>query len=104
MKKFSIYQLLNRVMYQAYKQHSTLVSTEWLADKLKSNPANFRLLDASWHLPMMKRDPKKEYEEKHIPSALFFDVDECCDKETPYENMLPTATEVRYHRSLINYN
>ena len=37
----------------------TLVSTTWLADHL-SDP-DLRILDASWYLPDIQRDPKAEY-------------------------------------------
>jgi thiosulfate/3-mercaptopyruvate sulfurtransferase len=47
-----------------------LVSTKWLAAHL-SDP-DLRVLDASWYLPDMKRDPRAEYEEDHIPGARFF--------------------------------
>ena len=45
-----------------------LVSTEWLNNNLK----NIKIFDASWHMPNSKRNPKKEYLDKHIPGAFFF--------------------------------
>ncbi|XP_022080477.1 3-mercaptopyruvate sulfurtransferase-like [Acanthaster planci] len=56
---------------------STLVSVGWVAKQINSKAKNFCILDASWHLPMVKRDPLKEYREAHIPSALFFDIEKC---------------------------
>ena len=72
---------------------TTVVSTKWLSDKLASNPSNFRLLDGSWHLPSLKRDPKKEYLQEHIPTAQFFDIEECRDKSTDIDDMLPSPEE-----------
>ncbi|KAM4720748.1 thiosulfate sulfurtransferase-like [Rhinophrynus dorsalis] len=73
----------------------TLVSASWLAGALKSckpsSPA-LRVLDASFYFPAI-RDGRKEYEEKHIPGALYFDIDECKDKASPYEVMLPSEAE-----------
>ncbi|XP_068111130.1 thiosulfate sulfurtransferase [Hyperolius riggenbachi] len=68
-----------------------LVSINWLVGALRANtpgPA-LRVLDASFYYPPI-RDGRKEYEEKHIPGALYFDIDECKDKTSPYEVMLPT--------------
>jgi thiosulfate/3-mercaptopyruvate sulfurtransferase len=65
----------------------TLVSTKWLADHL-SDP-DLRVLDASWYLPEMNRDPKAEYEEEHIPGARFFDIDEISDKASDLPHMVP---------------
>ena len=49
----------------------TLISTEWL----KNNLSKVKIFDATWHLPNSNRDAKKEYLEKHIPSAMFWNID-----------------------------
>ena len=49
----------------------TLVSTEWL----NNNLSKVKIFDATWHLPNSNRDAKKEYLEKHIPSAMFWNID-----------------------------
>ncbi|WP_136440115.1 3-mercaptopyruvate sulfurtransferase [Pacificoceanicola onchidii] len=65
----------------------TLVSTEWLARHLKD--PDLRILDASWYLPGMGRDPKAEYEAGHIPGARFFDIDEISDGRSDLPHMAP---------------
>lgn len=65
----------------------TLVSTAWLADHLSS--PDVRVVDASWYLPDMDRDPRAEYETVHIPRAVFFDLDAISDSNSPYPHMLP---------------
>lgn len=65
----------------------TLVSTDWLAAHLK-NP-DLRILDASWYLPAMNRDPKAEYAEAHIPNARFFDIDDISDARSEMPHMAP---------------
>ena len=65
----------------------TLVSTKWLAAHL-SDP-DLRVIDASWYLPDLKRDPRSEYEENHIPGARFFDIDDICDKSSDLPHMAP---------------
>ena len=70
-----------------------LVSCKWLAERLASKTPNLRVLDGSWHLPMMNRDPRKEYAESHIPGALFFDLEECSDQSSKFEHMLPPVEQ-----------
>lgn len=65
----------------------TLVSTDWLAAHLKD--PDLRLLDASWYLPDMGRDPRAEYEAAHIPGARFFDLDEISDLRSDLPHMAP---------------
>ena len=65
----------------------TLVSTEWL----NNNLSKVKIFDASWHLPNSNRDAKKEYLEKHIPGAMFWDVDEHSDKNSSYPHMIPDS-------------
>ncbi len=65
----------------------TLVSTTWLADHL-SDP-DLRVLDASWYLPDIQRDPKAQYDLEHIPGARFFDIDEISDHSSDLPHMVP---------------
>jgi thiosulfate/3-mercaptopyruvate sulfurtransferase len=67
---------------------NTLVSTEWLAGHL--NAPDVRIVDASWYLPDAGRDPKAEYRAAHIPGAVFFDIDEVSDTNSPLPHMLPS--------------
>ena len=67
----------------------TLVSTDWLAQHLKD--PDLRLVDASWYLPDMCRDPKAEYDAAHIPGARFFDIDEISDARSDLPHMVPPA-------------
>ena len=65
----------------------TLVSTTWLAAHLKD--PDLRILDASWYLPNMGRDPRAEYDAAHIPGARFFDIDEISDHRSELPHMAP---------------
>ncbi len=69
------------------KLTNPLVSTDWLAERLTA--PDVRIVDASWHLPGEGRNAKAEYEECHIPEAVFFDIDEIADTDSPYPHMLP---------------
>ena len=70
---------------------SPLVSTEWLAANLGRR--NVRVVDASWHMPQLKRDARAEFAQAHIPGAVFFDIDTIADRRTRLPHMLPSAAE-----------
>lgn len=65
----------------------TLVSTDWLAAHLKD--PDLRVLDGSWYLPQVGRDPRAEYEAAHIPGARFFDIDDISDHRSDLPHMAP---------------
>ncbi len=67
---------------------SAFISTDELQNKLVA--PNVKIVDASWHMASEKRDAFTEYKTSHIPGAVFFDIDEACDKQSPYPHMLPT--------------
>lgn len=72
----------------------TLISVKELSEALsKDFPQNLIVLDASWHQPATKRVGRDEFQDEHIPGAQFFDLEECRDKTSEYEFMLPTASE-----------
>lgn len=71
----------------------TLISVKELSNALSEFPRNLVVLDASWHQPATKRDGRAEFKEEHIPGAQFFDLEECVDKTSKYEFMLPSAPE-----------
>lgn len=64
-----------------------IVSTSWLKEHL--NAPDVVIIDASWYLPAMQRDAKKEYRQEHIPGALFMDIDEVSDQNSEFPHMLP---------------
>lgn len=68
-----------------------LVSTDWLA--LRLGAPDVKVADATWFLPTMRRDARKEYGEAHIPGAVYFDIDDIADKENPLPHMLPDAAK-----------
>ncbi|KAM9391427.1 3-mercaptopyruvate sulfurtransferase-like [Pholidichthys leucotaenia] len=73
-------------------QTRALVSGQWLADAVRNNLVGPKLcvVDASWYLPKTRRNPRQEFAQKHIPGASYFDIDECCDKSSSFDHMLPT--------------
>ena len=65
------------------------VSTAWLAERL--DDPSIAIIDGSWYLPAMNRDPEAEYRAGHIPGAIRFDIDTVKDRSSPLPHMLPTA-------------
>jgi thiosulfate/3-mercaptopyruvate sulfurtransferase len=74
-----------------FKSPGSVVSTEWLAARF-TDPS-VRVVDGTWHMPQLQRDPRKEFEEAHVPGAVFFDIDRIADRTINLPHMLPTAAE-----------
>ena len=62
----------------------SLVETDWLDKNLK----DVKIIDCSWHMPQSNRDGFEEYKNKHIPNAIFFDLDNNSKKDTDLPHML----------------
>ena len=74
-----------------YSRPEALVETDWLAGNLgKPGVAS---IDASFHLPMANRDPIQEFKEKHIPGAVFFDINAIADQGSDLPHMLPDEAQ-----------
>jgi thiosulfate/3-mercaptopyruvate sulfurtransferase len=66
---------------------SYLVSTEWLAEHLGA--PGIAIVDGSWHMPAANRSGADEFLARHIPGAVFFDIDAIADQTTGLPHMLP---------------
>ena len=64
----------------------TLVSTDWLEKHLNE----VKILDASWHMPNMKRDAYKEFLDGHIENSQFFDLEKNSELNSTLPHMLPS--------------
>ena len=64
-----------------------IVTTEWLMAHY--GQPGLVVVDASWYLPAMARDPRAEYLAHHIPGAVFWDLDQLADPTNPLPHMLP---------------
>nr|QMS48042.1 thiosulfate sulfurtransferase, rhodanese [uncultured bacterium] len=65
-----------------------LVSTAWLAANLKA--PDLRIVDGSFYLPAENKSARQEYLERHIPGAVFFDIDDIADSSSSLPHMLPS--------------
>ena len=69
-----------------------LVTPRALQELKSSTNADVKILDASWSLPYVPRNPSKEYVEKHIPGARYLDLDEvAAPSELGLKHMMPSA-------------
>jgi thiosulfate/3-mercaptopyruvate sulfurtransferase len=69
----------------------TIVTTAWLAAEVGAS--DLRVVDGSWHMPHLGRDPRAEFRAEHIPGAVFFDIDAIADRRGGLPHMLPSADE-----------
>jgi thiosulfate/3-mercaptopyruvate sulfurtransferase len=67
------------------------VSTDWLAQRLDA--PDIVVVDGSWYLPTMNRDPQAEYLAGHIPGAVRFDIDTVRDQSSSLPHMLPSPEQ-----------
>lgn len=65
-----------------------LVSTEWLAEN--RGAPDIRIIDGSSYMPHEGLNAREEYDRHHIPGAVFFDIDEIADSDSPLPHMLPS--------------
>ncbi len=74
-----------------YVNPDALVETDWLAANL-SDP-KVRVLDSSYHLPGTGRDAETEFDNRHIPGAMLFDIEDVRDRDIPLPHMLPSPEQ-----------
>jgi len=71
-----------------YARPEALVGTDWLAAHL-SDP-HVRIVDGSFKLPGITPTAWQDYDQAHIPEAVFFDIDDICEPGTSLPHMIPT--------------
>lgn len=69
-----------------------LVSTEWLAAELGA--PDLRVVGASWFLPEHERDAAAEFKARHIPGAVFLNLDAFADIRSKLPSMLPSSEQL----------
>jgi thiosulfate/3-mercaptopyruvate sulfurtransferase len=71
-----------------YAHPEALVTTEWLAAHL-ADP-HVRLVDCSFKLPGITPTARADYDKGHIPSAVFFDIDDIAQPGTSLPHVIPS--------------
>jgi thiosulfate/3-mercaptopyruvate sulfurtransferase len=66
------------------------VTVDWLKHNLAS--ADLLVVDGSWHLPPTGRSGAAEFAERHIPGAVFFNIDTVADMSAGLPHMLAEAS------------
>lgn len=68
---------------------TTVVSSVWLAERL-ADPA-VKVLDVTWYMHGSGKNQRGEFEERHIPGAAFFDIDDVSAPDTgAVPHMIPS--------------
>jgi|TARA_B100001093_G_scaffold493013_1_gene534740 thiosulfate/3-mercaptopyruvate sulfurtransferase len=62
----------------------SLVDTNWLEENINK----VKIIDCSWHMPQTNRNGLEEYNNEHIPNAIFFDLDKNSKLDTDLPHML----------------
>ena len=71
-----------------YANPDALVSTQWLAAHLDA--PDLRIVDGTFTLPGVTPTGHELYAARHIPGAVFFDIDDIADEHNPLPHMLPS--------------
>ena len=77
-------------------------NTDWLLKNYELE--NIRIIDGSWHLPALHRDPKQEFLKEHIPGSVFFDIDKIAETNNNLPHMIPSEEEFAKHISSLGIN
>lgn len=64
------------------------VSPQWVKDRQKSG--GLKIVDGSWYMPATKRICGEEFEQVHIPGAVFFDQDKIVDPSSSFPHTVPS--------------
>ncbi|MEQ9448930.1 MAG: rhodanese-like domain-containing protein, partial [Rhodospirillaceae bacterium] len=71
-----------------YAKPEALVTSDWLADRL--DDPDTRIVDASYFVPGGVAPARTQYEEAHIPGAIFFDINDIAAPSTVKDHAFPT--------------
>ena len=67
----------------------SLVDTDWL----EKNVNQVKVIDCSWLMPAENRNAEEEFNNEHIPNAIFFDLDKNSKNNTDLPHMLPSLVD-----------
>lgn len=76
---------------------SFVVSADWLEEHLED--PGLTIIDGSWYLPAQGRDAREEYNDAHIPGAIFFDHDAVVDPDSDLPHTIPSPSIFEEHAS-----
>jgi len=79
-----------------------LIEIEWLKKNL-NNP-NVRIIDGTLHMPTSGLNAFEVFKEKHIPNAIFVDLEETSDQKSNLPHMMPDNVYFSKKISLLGIN
>ena len=79
-----------------------LIEIEWLKKNL-NNP-NVRIIDGTLHVPTSGLNAFEVFKEKHIPNAIFVDLEETSDQKSNLPHMMPDNVYFSKKISLLGIN
>ena len=79
-----------------------LIEIEWLKKNL-NNP-NVRIIDGTWHMPTSGLNAFEVFKKKHIPNAIFIDLEETSDQKSNLPHMMPDNGYFSKKISLLGIN
>jgi len=74
-----------------------VVSADWLEEHLQD--PGLIVIDGSWYLPAQNRNAREEYDQSHIPGAIFFDHDVVVDPDSDLPHTIPSPVIFEEHAS-----
>lgn len=74
-----------------------LVGTDWLERNL--GEPGLRVVEATWYLPTAGREGIDDYRKRHVPGAVFWDIDVITDPDSALPHMLPGEADFSAHMS-----
>lgn len=74
-----------------------IVTADWLEEHL--HDPGLIVIDGSWYLPAQGRNAREEYNEAHIPGAIFFDHDVVVDPDSDLPHTIPSPVIFEEHAS-----
>ena len=64
-----------------------LIETNWLKENLGNT--KIKVIDGTWHMPATGLNAFEIFKEKHIPNAIFIDLEEISNPESNLPHMMP---------------
>ena len=64
-----------------------LIEIDWLKENL--NDPQLKIIDGTWHMPASDLNAFEIFKEKHIPNAVFIDLEEISNQNSNLPHMMP---------------
>jgi thiosulfate/3-mercaptopyruvate sulfurtransferase len=75
---------------EASKSPKLLISTVKLANLLKNNPENLKIVCATWGMGKDGKSPMEKFDEAHIPGSVYFGITDIADRESELMATMPS--------------